>query len=258
MTKAIRSPTLVVRAFNVEIARVQDQTTDPQTALFRLQFWQDTLSAIFKKDQTLRNVPANPVAQELFKICSCYKIPKRNLERLITSRHNLIKSKYFKSIEDIEKYAEDSVSAIYYSILSVASVANVHADHAASHLGKAQGIANILRSVQVASRHKMVYLPMDLLMKHQVSQESVLRGVDSENIRNVTFEIATTANNHLRKARSITVPKIANQIFLPAIAVQSYLDKLQKCNFDVFHQSLARGNATLPFSFYFKRLMNKY
>ncbi|KAI8428029.1 hypothetical protein MSG28_002323 [Choristoneura fumiferana] len=68
MTKAIRSPTLVVRAFNVEIARVQDQTTDPQTALFRLQFWQDTLSAIFKKDQTLRNVPANPVAQELFKI----------------------------------------------------------------------------------------------------------------------------------------------------------------------------------------------
>lgn len=67
------------------------------------------------------------------------------MERLITSRQSLIRTKYFKSIEDIEKYAEDSVSAIYYSILSVAGVANVHADHAASHLGKAQGIANILR-----------------------------------------------------------------------------------------------------------------
>lgn len=50
----------------------------------------------------------------------------------------------------------------------------------------------------------MVYLPMDVLMKHQVSQESVLRGVDSENIRNVTFEIATTANNHLRKVTKVT------------------------------------------------------
>lgn len=68
MTKAIRSPALVVRAFNVEVARVQDQTSDPQTAAFRLQFWQDTLQSIFVKDQILQNVPANPIAQELFKV----------------------------------------------------------------------------------------------------------------------------------------------------------------------------------------------
>lgn len=57
----------------------------------------------------------------------------------------MLKSKYFRTIEDIEKYAEESVSSIYYLLLSVAGVKDVHADHAASHLGKAQGIANILR-----------------------------------------------------------------------------------------------------------------
>lgn len=49
------------------------------------------------------------------------------------------------TLEEIEKYAEESVSSIYYLLLSVADVKDVHADHAASHLGKAQGIANILR-----------------------------------------------------------------------------------------------------------------
>lgn len=40
---------------------------------------------------------------------------------------------------------------------------------------------------------------MDILMKHQISQENVLRGTDSENMRNVVFEVASRANNHLRK-----------------------------------------------------------
>lgn len=68
MTKAIRSPALVVRAFNVEVARIQDQTTDLQTAAFRLQFWQDTLTNIYKKNQSFQNIPANPIAQELYKV----------------------------------------------------------------------------------------------------------------------------------------------------------------------------------------------
>lgn len=36
-------------------------------------------------------------------------------------------------------------------------------------------------------------------MKHQISQEDVLRCTDSEQMRNVAFEIATRANNHLKK-----------------------------------------------------------
>lgn len=80
-------------------------------------------------------------------MCSSYKLPKRFLERLILSRHNLLKTKYFKTIEDVETYTENTVSTVYYLLLSIAGVTNLHADHAASHLGKAQGITNILRYV---------------------------------------------------------------------------------------------------------------
>ncbi|KAL0849331.1 hypothetical protein ABMA28_013648 [Loxostege sticticalis] len=258
MTKAIRTPALVVRAFNVEVARIQDQTTDPQTAAFRLQFWQDALTIIYKKDQSQQNIPANPIAQELYKVCSCYSLPRRHLERLVTSRSGLIKARHFRSLEDLERYAEDAVSPIYYLLLNVAGIKDIHADHAASHLGKAQGIANILRSIYVSNHHKMMSLPMDILMKYGISQEEVLRGIDSENMRNVTFEIASQANSHLEKARKIKVPKIVNQIFLPATGVDAYLKKLQKANFNIFEKSLQKQNTTLPFSLYYRRLTNKY
>ncbi|KAJ0181950.1 hypothetical protein K1T71_002672 [Dendrolimus kikuchii] len=258
MTKALRSPALVIRAFNVEVARIQDQTSDPQTAAFRLQFWQDAIRDMYKNEQTLQNVPANPIVQELFKISSCYKVNRRHLEKLIVSRSHLLKTKHFKNLDDVEKYVEDSVSSIYYMILSVAGITNVHADHAASHLGKAQGITNILRSVFVSNYHKTVALPMDILMKYQISQESVLRSIDSENMRNVAFEVASRANSHLHKARSIEVPKIANQVFLPAIAVSTYLARLQKCNFNIFDKSLQLRSPLLPFNFYYNRIRNKY
>ncbi|XP_026324777.1 NADH dehydrogenase (ubiquinone) complex I, assembly factor 6 [Hyposmocoma kahamanoa] len=258
MTKSIRTPALVIRAFNVEVARVQDQTNDQYNAVFRLQFWNDALQSIYKKDQDINNIPANPTLKELFKICKCYNLPKRHLEKLITSRNSILKSKYFQTLEDIEKYSEESVSSIYYLLLAVAEITDVHADHAASHLGKAQGLANILRSIQVANRYKIVSLPMDILMKNKVSQEAVLRSNDSEELKNAVFEIASRANSHLEKARSIQVPKLAKQIFLPATSVDVYLKKLQKSNFSVFDKSLQRANATLPLIMYYKRFVNKY
>lgn len=45
-----------------------------------------------------------------------------------------------------------------------AGVKNVHADHAASHIGKAQGIVTCLRATPYHSSRRKVYLPMDICM----------------------------------------------------------------------------------------------
>nr|XP_053618972.1 NADH dehydrogenase (ubiquinone) complex I, assembly factor 6 isoform X2 [Plodia interpunctella] len=258
MTKAVRSPAFVVRAFNVEVSRIQDQTSDQKIADFRLQFWLDALKDIYSPNQSLKNIPANPVAQELYKVCNAYQLPRRHLEKLIASRGIMMKNKFFRNMDDVEKYVEDTVSSVYYLILSIANVKNVHADHAASHLGKAQGIVNLLRSLTVSSHHKMVSLPMDILMKNDVSQETVLRCIDSDKMRNVAYEIASRANHHLTKARSISVPKIVNQIFLPAVFTDAYLQKLQMEHFNVYSKVLLNRSPTLPFQLYYKRLMNTY
>jgi len=46
-------------------------------------------------------------------------------------------------------------------------------------------------------------LPLDLLAKHGVSQEDVIRGKDMQAIKDVIYDIASAANQHLEKARSL-------------------------------------------------------
>lgn len=75
----------------------------------------------------------------------------------------------------------------------------MHADHAASHLGKAQGLANMVRAVPHHSLQRVVALPRDLLAQHSVVYESVLRGSRDQPVKDVVFEIAARAKQHLDK-----------------------------------------------------------
>lgn len=45
----------------------------------------------------------------------------------------------------MEAYAEKTISNVLYLILEGFAVKNIHADHAASHLGKAQGLVQQIR-----------------------------------------------------------------------------------------------------------------
>jgi len=46
-----------------------------------------------------------------------------------------------------------------------ADVRNVQSDHAASHIGKAQGLVTLVRAVHYHARRNRVYLPRDLMIK---------------------------------------------------------------------------------------------
>jgi len=81
-------------------------------------------------------------------------------------------------------------------------VENIHADHAASHLGKAHGIVNVIRSVMYDAQRKIVALPQDVLLQHNVSHETVLRYNCTADLRDVIFDIATRAKQHLDKVIS--------------------------------------------------------
>lgn len=74
-----------------------------------------------------------------------HNLTKSFLKRLLQSRELRLMKSFCMTTNDLLKYTEDSVSCVYYLSLEGCGIKNVHADHAASHLGKAQGIANTLR-----------------------------------------------------------------------------------------------------------------
>jgi len=59
----IKSVAFAVRAFNVEVAQVEDQVSDSKIGAMRLQFWTDALNKTYND-----NPPRSPVALELHRV----------------------------------------------------------------------------------------------------------------------------------------------------------------------------------------------
>lgn len=72
-------------------------------------------------------------------------------------------------------------------------------DHAVSHLGKCQGIVNIIRSIPYNTKSRQILIPQEILLKNKVSYENIIRNSSEQNVRDAIFEMASRANSHLTK-----------------------------------------------------------
>jgi NADH dehydrogenase [ubiquinone] 1 alpha subcomplex assembly factor 6 len=165
----------------------------------RFKFWEDTIAKLY--DKSCEKLPDQPVVRELKRLLSddSKKLTKRYFDRLITARSNSTNFSFI-TIKQLEDYCENSVSSVYYLLLENRSLKNLNIDHAASHLGKAQGLVNVLRSVPKQQRASNLPVPQELLMKHGVSQERVFRDkLEDKGVEDCIFELASVANQHLEK-----------------------------------------------------------
>ncbi|KAM9050853.1 NADH dehydrogenase (ubiquinone) complex I, assembly factor 6 isoform 2-T2 [Megaptera novaeangliae] len=231
-----RSSAFALRAFNVELAQVKDSVSEKTIGLMRMQFWKKTVDDVY-----CDSPPHQPVAIELWK--------EKNLD-----------DKAYRNIQELENYAENTQSSLLYLTLEILGIKDLHADHAASHIGKAQGIVTCLRATPYHGSRRRVFLPMDICMLHGVSQEDFLRKSQDKNVRDVVYDMASQAHLHLKHARSFhkSVPVKAFPAFLQTVAVEDYLKKIQQVDFDIFHPSLQQKNTLLPLSLYIQSWRKRY
>ncbi|XP_012523456.1 NADH dehydrogenase (ubiquinone) complex I, assembly factor 6 isoform X1 [Monomorium pharaonis] len=248
---SIKSAAFAIRAFNVEVAQVEDQVSDSRIGAMRLQFWTDALNETYNN-----NPPKSPVAMELHRILQRYKLSKRYFKRLIEARLNKLSGSIFVDLESLERYCDYTTSSIYYLLLEAQGTTNVKADHAASHFGKSHGLVTLIRSVPYNARKRAMVLPQDVLLKNGVSSESIFQGRSSAGFKDAVLEVASCAKRHLKVATSLkkTAEKDLNVLFLPGICIENYLEELRKVDFDVFHPRLQRRNGFLPLQLLWRKM----
>ncbi|MEQ2286556.1 NADH dehydrogenase (ubiquinone) complex I, assembly factor 6 [Ameca splendens] len=250
-----RRSSLALRAFNVELAQVKDSVSQKTIGLMRMQFWKTTIDEIYRDDP-----PNQPISTELWRAVRTHGLTKRWLTRIVTEREKDLDDRAYRNIQELEKYSENAQSSLLYLLLECLGVKNVHADHAASHIGKAQGIVTCLRATPHHSSRRKVYLPMDICMLHGASQEDFIRGSREKNVRDVVYDIASQAHVHLEHARSFShnVPAAATPAFVHTVVLEDYLQRIRKADFDVFHKSLRNRNPLLPFQLYLRSWKKTY
>ncbi|XP_061304056.1 NADH dehydrogenase (ubiquinone) complex I, assembly factor 6 isoform X2 [Pezoporus occidentalis] len=229
--------------------QIKDSITQKTTGLMRMQFWRDAVEGIY-----CDNPPHQPIATELWRAVKRHNLTKMWFMKIIDEREKNLDDRAYRNIQELEKYAENTQSALLYLTLEMLGVRDVHADHAASHIGKAQGIVTCLRATPYHCTRQKVFLPMDVCMLHGVSQEDFLRGKQEKNVRDVIYDIASQAHIHLEHARSFSkkVPVKAYPAFFCTVALDDYLCNVRKVDFNIFHPSLQRKSALLPLHLYIR------
>ncbi|KAL3473134.1 Squalene/phytoene synthase [Aspergillus californicus] len=207
---------LALRALNSTLSLIPDTTSSHTIGLMRLQFWRDAIS------KTLAgSPPKEPIAILLASAIEdlhtrndgSARLSKNWLNRMINAREQTLTNDPYPNLEALEGYAESTYSTLLYLTLSALPMASVTADHVASHVGKAAGIAAVLRGLPIVafpqqvqqsqagvggSRQGAVMLPLDVMAQAGVKEEEVFRrGAEAEGLRDAVFTVATRASDHL-------------------------------------------------------------
>ncbi|XP_059195211.1 NADH dehydrogenase (ubiquinone) complex I, assembly factor 6 isoform X2 [Centropristis striata] len=237
------------------LRQVKDSVSQKTIGLMRMQFWKAAIEEIYRDEP-----PKQPVSSELWRAVRKHSLSKRWLLRIITEREKDMEDRAYRNLQELEKYSENTQSSLIYLLLESLGIRSVHADHAASHIGKAVGIVTCLRATPYHSSRRRVYLPMDLCMLHGASQEDFIRGSREQHVRDVTYDIASQAHVHLQHARSFSnsVPAAANVAFLQTVVLEDYLQRVRRADFDVFHPSLKKRNPLIPIQLYLRSWKKTY
>ncbi|KAG0196899.1 hypothetical protein BGX28_009632 [Mortierella sp. GBA30] len=254
---------MALRAFNIELASVRESVNNTDIGRMRMQFWRDSLDKIFSGVP-----PQQPVAQAL-----AHAIQEQELhhtqggssvdrdmsliwfKRMITERELNLSDPQFMTLGQMETYCENTFGSLLYLQLESVGVKSLEADHAASHLAKAMGIATMLRAFSFHMHQNRMVIPAEITAKHNLSQEALFRTPTiTPALQDATLEVATAAHVHLVTAQSYmdNLPKAALPVLMAGIPTESYLRRLEEEDFNPLAPRIQQREWFLPAKLWYR------
>jgi phytoene synthase len=210
-------------AFNAEVARVRDVAHAALPGEIRLQWWSDVVNR--ERDDEAR---ANPVASALLDTVERHHLARDALIDLIEARRFDLYDDPMAQVADLETYVRRTSS----SVISLAAqlVAGIDVDSVAGPAGLASGMTGILRAFPLHAARGQLYLPAEILDRHQVHVHDLFAGRSSAGLEAALAELRGLARHHLAATSEgvKALPDRAMSAFLPVALVRPSLDRLDR------------------------------
>lgn len=187
--------------------------------------------------------PELTVNRELQPFIQEYKMPLDLFEELIRGMEMDLSIKRYETLEDLENYCYRVASVVGLLSIRIFGYQNDACKDYAYHLGLALQLTNILRDVRVDAERDRIYLPLDVMKKHGVTETDILEGRYSERYFAVAREIADRAMEHYRKARELLPNEDRRSMIAAELMGAVYwrlLKKVEANKFNVFGPQTTR------------------
>lgn len=230
-----RPKLFAIYAFNAEIARVREAVSEQMLGQIRLQWWRETLDNLGRGE-----VPGHEVGIMLSEAFAEKTSVIPALTALIDARERDLDEAPFEDLAALVAYCQATSSALID--LSARTISPPDADAASSTIksaGIAYALTGLLRAIPVHASQGRLYLPLDLMRKHDVDPHDIFAGKSSDGLTAIIHAVADEARRHLKLARDgKRVSRAILPALLPASHCDAYLAQITTAGFDPFRHAV--------------------
>ena len=220
------------RAVDDEVDEHEERSSEERRR--GLEVWRAEVAACFEHTQ-----PRTPQGTALAAVVSRWPVPRLPLDQLIDGCAMDIEPTRFASFADLRGYCYKVASTVGLVCIEIFGYQDPGTRQYAEELGLALQLTNILRDVPDDLARGRLYLPLDELAAHGVSEDDLRRGRRTPAIGALLAAQARRAREQFARAEAALPPIDARRVVAARIMAAIYRDLLARIearDYDVFSE----------------------
>lgn len=213
-------------AFNHEIAKTREVVTETQLGLIRLQWWRDSIGALYEG----KPAPKHQILEPLAAAIGQHRLPQELFDSLVFAREFDLEDRLPATMEGMANYADFTSGPLLK--LSLLVEGKGAAEPAIRAAGIAYALTGLLRALPAHLGQRRCYVPESLLHEADVSEYELYDGKNLDRLQKPVSAIAGEARRQIAAAEG--EPALHRHLRLAAI----HLNRIEKCGWDVFAPAL--------------------
>lgn len=227
-----RSYLHAIHAFAMEIDEVRAKVTQPLLGEMRLRWWADSLATPSEGGGA-----AHPVADAIDDTIAARGLSRDDFATFLDAH---VADLYDQPVEALSALVAHrggiAAAPLRWSAQCLGAPASASGRLALEQAGAAIGLIGVMRELP---RGGARFLPLELLVRHEVSPQEARAGIDSASLRATLCEMREMARTHFEAARAAAVEadEATRAAMLPTATAPLYLELMEKPDYKPF-QSL--------------------
>lgn len=200
LSKDRRDAMTALYAFCREVDDVVDECTDYNVAQVKINWWKSEIENLYD------DKPQHPVSFALQPVINGFNLSKEHFLEIIDGMEMDLKFNRYEDFKQLQLYCYRVASVVGLLSAQIFGFKNRATLKYAHDLGMAFQLTNIIRDVGEDARRGRIYLPLDELKKANVSEEDILNGSESAEVKALMLFQIERAESFYDKALTL-LPK---------------------------------------------------
>ncbi len=195
-----RRAIIALYAFCREVDDIVDNIKSTETANIKLDWWQSEIQALYSEE------PTHPVTLALAPHIKNFSLDQNYFQLILKGMKMDLTVHRYKTFSDLKNYCYHVASAVGLLSAKIFGYKDNLTLKFAEELGLALQLTNILRDIGEDAKRGRIYLPQDELKKFNVTENNILKELNSIELSRLLKVQIERAEKHFSAALSALPP----------------------------------------------------